>query len=294
MQFLKLLQRMCSLPYRCVRDLLTLWLTSNRCCHTWWQERRQRQLSTTPPSGVALGARVIHVWHDSRMCVTWHVWHDSCICVTWLIHMCDVIHSYEWHDCFITGLIHMCDRTHSYVWRDTFIGVTWRIYFTYLQHCPAAWHSAQVTWRIDTCHMPHLYVWHESFICHIDESYYVLYSYGVLYNFKIARIVLSAWSKYYRMLCHYVEETEAALLRLRPAAWRSARCIMSCFHNLLYSDNVVFMALSILHECCIHGTRYSAWILYSWHSALGTLHNLLYSILCSCRILCNIIYFIGR
>ena len=43
---------------------------------------------------------LIHVWHDSFICVTWliHVWHDSFICVTWRIHMCDMTHSYVWHD----------------------------------------------------------------------------------------------------------------------------------------------------------------------------------------------------
>jgi hypothetical protein len=36
---------------------------------------------------------------------------------TWFIHMCDMAHSYVWHDWFVcaTGLIHMCDMTHLYV-----------------------------------------------------------------------------------------------------------------------------------------------------------------------------------
>ena len=58
-------------------------------------------------------------WHDSFICVTWliHVWHNSVIHVTWIIHTCDVIHSYEWHNSFtvVTLLIHGCDMTHSYV-----------------------------------------------------------------------------------------------------------------------------------------------------------------------------------
>jgi len=42
-------------------------------------------------------------------------------------NMCDMTHSYVWHDSFIcvTWLIHMCDMTHSYVWHDSFICVTW-------------------------------------------------------------------------------------------------------------------------------------------------------------------------
>ena len=45
----------------------------------------------------------------------------SCNCLTWLIHMCDMTHSYVWHDSFIcvTRLIHICDMTHSYMWHDT-------------------------------------------------------------------------------------------------------------------------------------------------------------------------------
>jgi len=48
--------------------------------------------------------------------------------VTWLIHMCDMTHSYVWHDSFIcvTWLIHMCDMTHSYVWHDSWRYVTIR------------------------------------------------------------------------------------------------------------------------------------------------------------------------
>ena len=62
-------------------------------------------------------------------------------CVTWLIHMCDMTHSYVWHDSFIfvTWLIHICDMTHLYVWPDSFIRVTWLIHtcdmtYSYLRH----------------------------------------------------------------------------------------------------------------------------------------------------------------
>jgi len=71
----------------------------------------------------------------------------------WLIHMCDMTHSYVWHDAFIcvTWLIHMCDMTHSYVWHDAFICVTWLI------------HMCDMTFHL--CDMTHSYVWHDSFIC---------------------------------------------------------------------------------------------------------------------------------
>ena len=85
------------------------------------------------------------------MCVTWlgctcamwlsrlyagswgHVW---LICGTWLIDMCDVTHSYVWHDSFIcvTTLIHRGDVTHSYVWHGPFICVTWPIHM--VRHFP--------------------------------------------------------------------------------------------------------------------------------------------------------------
>jgi len=69
-----------------------------------------------------------------HMCDMTHsyVWHDPFICVTWLIHMCDMTHSHVWHDPFIwvTWLIHMCDMTHSYAWHDPFICVTWPIHMS--------------------------------------------------------------------------------------------------------------------------------------------------------------------
>jgi len=62
------------------------------------------------------GPRLIHIcdmthdWLELDLCingdslhVTWaytHVWQDSFKCVTWFLHVCDVTHSYEWHDSF--------------------------------------------------------------------------------------------------------------------------------------------------------------------------------------------------
>jgi len=39
---------------------------------------------------------------DAYMCDVTHsyMWHDSFICVTWLIHMCDIPRRYVWHDSF--------------------------------------------------------------------------------------------------------------------------------------------------------------------------------------------------
>jgi len=63
-----------------------------------------------------------------RTCWTWlihmcdithsYVWHDAFICLTWHIRICDMTHLYMWHGAFIfaTWLNHMCDMTHSYMW----------------------------------------------------------------------------------------------------------------------------------------------------------------------------------
>jgi len=83
-----------------------------------------------------------------HMCNMTHsyLWHDPFMCVIWSIRMFDAIHSHVWHNssvCVI-WLIHMCDMTHSYVWHDSFICVTWLIHM---------------------CDMTHSYLWQESFIC---------------------------------------------------------------------------------------------------------------------------------
>jgi len=63
-----------------------------------------------------------------------------------LTRMCDVTHSYVWHDPFIcvTKHIRICDLTRSFVWLDSFTCVTWLIHM---------------------CDIPHSYVWYNSIIC---------------------------------------------------------------------------------------------------------------------------------
>ena len=88
-------------------------------------------------------------------------------CVTWLIHMCDMTHSYVWHDSFIcvTWLIHVCYMTHLV--RETVVTrVTWLNHLCDMTHS-YEWHDSFicVTWLIHMCDMTHLYVWHDLFKC---------------------------------------------------------------------------------------------------------------------------------
>jgi len=84
-------------------------------------------------------------------CVVWH-WYAPKkrihMCEIWLTQMCDMTHSYVWHDSFLhmPWLIKTCDMTHSCVWHDSLL-----------------W----VTWLIAMCDMTYSYVWHDSlaFIC---------------------------------------------------------------------------------------------------------------------------------
>jgi len=109
---------------------------------------------------------------------SWGVWRDSFTCVTWLIHVCDVTHSYVWHDAFmshdvgcpvvailrcVTWLIHVCGMTHSCVWHDSFICVTWPIHESWCE-LPCVDHS-------EVCGMIYSRVCHDSLTCvtwHVD------------------------------------------------------------------------------------------------------------------------------
>jgi len=44
-----------------------------------------------------------HVWlrHVTFMNESWCIYQSGIICATWLTHMCDMTHSYVWHDSFI-------------------------------------------------------------------------------------------------------------------------------------------------------------------------------------------------
>jgi len=91
-------------------------------CEDMWKETRDEK---------CVPACLIH------MCDMTHsyVWHDSFTCVTWLIHMCDMTRTWAlrgqgrcWGACRHASFIR--DMTHSYVWHDSFICVTWLIHMS--------------------------------------------------------------------------------------------------------------------------------------------------------------------
>ena len=72
-----------------------------------------------------------------RICDLAHsyVWHESFLCRTWLIH----IHVYtcsRWHDSFryVTWLIHMCDMNHFYAGHDPLTCAIWLIRMRDMTH----------------------------------------------------------------------------------------------------------------------------------------------------------------
>jgi len=88
---------------------------------------------------------------------------DSFICLACLILLCNMTHSYAWHDSFI----HMCDRhrigeywCESCARHDSFIclGHMWDNSFV----C--------VMWLLCTCNLTDVYVWNDKFIyvTHVD------------------------------------------------------------------------------------------------------------------------------
>jgi len=96
----------------------------------------------------------------------------------WLIHMCDMTHSYMWHDSFIcvAWLIHICDMTHSFEWHDSFICMTF-VVFVYIFVHIYVWVMSHlltihVTHMNESCQtygwvMSHIWMSH---VKHMDES----------------------------------------------------------------------------------------------------------------------------
>jgi len=69
---------------------------------------------------------LIHMWliscvrHDVFICGTWHitrsrVGHHVSMCAAWIIHICDMTHSYVWHDSFICRWDERGDVSHTWM-----------------------------------------------------------------------------------------------------------------------------------------------------------------------------------
>jgi len=93
------------------------------------------------------------------------------------MHMCDMIHSYVWHDSFIcvTWTIHMCGMTRSWV-RHTSEQDSNTMQHTYMElqhaaiHCNTLQHSEYVTHLQRTCHTYERHVTLFKCVTHMNES----------------------------------------------------------------------------------------------------------------------------
>ena len=114
---------------------------------------------------------VSYMWHRPfiHMCDMTHsyVWHDGFICVAWLVRMFDtthflraMMHSCGWLDTFtrVTRLVHACPMTYSCIRTTSHVlstracsprCMTWRIHMRDMTH-------SHLTWQIHMCYMTHL------------------------------------------------------------------------------------------------------------------------------------------
>jgi len=92
---------------------------SRKSCQFTWELRSLGIFLTLKTHSASIAGRISFAL--LQVCV---------VPVAWLIYMCDMTHSYVWHDSFIfvTWLVRMCDMICLYVWRDAFICVTWLVH----------------------------------------------------------------------------------------------------------------------------------------------------------------------
>jgi len=167
-----------------------------------------------------------------HMCDITHsyVWHDSFICATWLIHMCDMTHS------CVSWLMHMCDLTHSH---DLFIYVTWLI------------HMLDMTYSHESLF--------DSLVRFVAKRFHVLKS--ELSSSKV---------KYHRKF--FIETPKFVVLRgfhrsrneSLSRATRSPHLVLRGFHNLRL---ISFAALCQVHSVFIHVMThsYAPWLIHICH-----------------------------
>jgi len=83
----------------------------------------------------------IMTWSTRHVGKTWVRGVHECDTMTWLIHMCDMTHSYLWHD--------MCNASSMFIiWSTHHVGKTW----------VRGFHMCDmVTWLIHMCHMTYIH-----------------------------------------------------------------------------------------------------------------------------------------
>ena len=181
------------LTFLCVRLFISIHVWHDSCTHMLNEETYVTPLHPCSRSYTWDSLFVVHVWHDSSIhmfngetqlhpCTHAHIHMcdtlcDSFMCVTWLIHVCDMTHSYVWHDSFIcvTWLIHMRDTLCS------FSCVTW----LWVSHVTYGWVMSHIN---ESCHT---YVRHSVFVfmCHmtLSESCHIWVSH-VTYEWVMSHI----------------------------------------------------------------------------------------------------------
>jgi len=106
---------------------------------------------------VYIDAKGVRLQVSQDSCIQTFVGRDEFMCVSWFIHM------------FVTWLHHICDMPHSYVWHDSCKCVIWLVDMSwYVRHDSSTCEPGlliSVPWRIRICNMTHAHAWHDSLIC---------------------------------------------------------------------------------------------------------------------------------
>ena len=176
-----------------------------------------------------------------------YVWHDSFICVTWLFHMCDMTCSYVWHDSLIgmTWLILMCDMTDRY---DGIVMVS----ISHVSH----------TWMSHVTHISKSHVTHMNVSCHTCEwvMSHRSTSHVTQINESCPTMVIPAPRIWYYRFCYvYCATLQGSLdwvetdLRPRPASLLRVIWVLSILDG--YCSTLLLMGTVALYRICSTGLR---------------------------------------
>jgi len=147
--------------------------------------------------------------------------HGPYLCWTRLARMCDMTHSYVWHNSFIwfDDLI-VSFETHSHVRHDSSTCLTWLIY----------------TCDICTCEMTHTYVWHDSlYVCR--DSF--IWLDNLIFNFEIYSYVWHDAFTGVTWLIHTRKKTDACMCDMTHAyVWRDS--LHRRRSSFIWLDNLTF------------------------------------------------------